>query len=100
VQPLLGVASIARGSALSRKERVDSALEGRDVDRPPFSFWHHFGLKTAEDRARATLDFHRQYRTDFVKVTSDFAYPRPAGKMVRVERGAQSVSRGKSARSS
>jgi uroporphyrinogen decarboxylase len=78
---LLGAAvSMARGAALSRKERVDRALEGRDVDRPPFSFWHHFGLKTAEDHARATLDFHRQYRTDFVKVMSDFAYPRPTGK--------------------
>jgi uroporphyrinogen decarboxylase len=78
---LLGAAaSVARGAALSRKERVDRALEGRDVDRPPFSFWHHFGLKTAEEHARATLDFHRQYRTDFVKVMSDFAYPRPAGK--------------------
>jgi len=78
---LFGAAvSIARGSALNRKVRVDRALEGRDVDRPPFSFWHHFGLKTAEDHARATLDFHRQYRTDFVKVMSDFAYPHPAGK--------------------
>jgi uroporphyrinogen decarboxylase len=78
---LFGAAvSIARGSALSPKERVNRALEGRGVDRPPFSFWHHFGLKTAEDHARATLDFHRQYRTDFVKVMSDFAYPRPAGK--------------------
>ena len=78
---LMGAAaSMARGGALNRKERVDRALEGRDVDRPPFSFWHHFGLKTAEDHARATLDFHRQYRTDVVKVMSDFAYPRPAGK--------------------
>jgi len=71
---------VARAAALSRKERVDRALDGRDVDRTPFSFWHHFGLKTAEDHARATLDFHHQYRTDFVKVMSDFAYPRPAGK--------------------
>jgi uroporphyrinogen decarboxylase len=78
---LLGAAvSVARAAALSRKERVDRALDGRDVDRTPFSFWHHFGLKTAEDHARATLDFHHQYRTDFVKVMSDFAYPRPAGK--------------------
>ncbi len=78
---LLGAAaSVARAAALNRKERVDRALEGRDVDRPPFSFWHHFGLKTADEHARATLDFHRQYRTDFVKVMSDFAYPRPAGK--------------------
>jgi len=78
---LLGTAaSVLRGAALSSKERVQRALEGRDVDRPPFSFWHHFGLKTAEDHARATLDFHRQYHTDIVKVMSDFPYPRPAGK--------------------
>jgi uroporphyrinogen decarboxylase len=78
---LFGAAvAMARGAALSRKERVDRALEGRDVDRPPFSFWHHFGLKTAEDHARATLDFHHRYRTDIVKVMSDFPYPRPAGK--------------------
>jgi uroporphyrinogen decarboxylase len=77
---LLGASSLARAAALSRKERVDRALDGRAVDRPPFSFWHHFGLKTAEDHARATLDFHHQYRTDFVKVMSDFPYPRPTGK--------------------
>ena len=35
----------------SHKERVDRALEGKDVDRPPFSFWHHFGLKTPEAHA-------------------------------------------------
>lgn len=78
---LLGATvSLARASVLSSKERVERALEGRDVDRPPFSFWHHFGLKTAEDHARVTLDFHRKYRTDIVKVMSDFPYPRPAGK--------------------
>ena len=77
---LLGAtAAIARGAALDPKQRVNRALEGRDLDRPPFSFWHHFGLHTAEDHARATLDFHRRYRTDIVKVMSDFPYPHPAG---------------------
>lgn len=65
---------------LSHTERVDRALKGADVDRPPFSFWHHFGLHTPEEHAKATLDFHRAYRTDLVKVMSDFPYPRPAGK--------------------
>jgi len=75
VRPLL------RGAAaLSRKERVDRALAGKDVDRPPFSLWHHFGLKTAQEHAARTLEFHRAYRTDFVKVMSDFDYPKPAGK--------------------
>jgi hypothetical protein len=31
-----------RGAVLTSKERVDRALQGADVDRSPFSFWHHF----------------------------------------------------------
>jgi uroporphyrinogen decarboxylase len=66
---------------LTRKERVDRALRGEEVDRPPFTFWYHFRLhKFPGDRhAAATLDFHRRLRTDLVKVMSDFPYPRPAG---------------------
>lgn len=67
-------------AALTRKERVDRSLQGADVDRPPFTLWHHFGLKTAREHADRTLAFHRQYRTDIVKVMSDFPYPKPAGK--------------------
>lgn len=68
---------------LSSKERVDRALNGsRSVDRPPFSFWHHFGLEKEgpESHARATIAFHRQFHTDLVKVMSDFPYPKPSGK--------------------
>ena len=67
-------------AALSPKERVDRALAGQEVDRPPFTFWHHFGLKTAEAHAARTLEFHRLYHTDLVKVMSDFPYPKPPGK--------------------
>src|SRR5436309_2511290 len=70
----------ATATELSHKKRVDAALAGTALDRPPFTFWHHFGLKTPEDHAKATLDFHRNYRTDIVKVMSDFAYPKPSGK--------------------
>jgi uroporphyrinogen decarboxylase len=79
---LPGAAGVSRGgmpATLSRKERVDRALQGKQVDRPPFSFWHHFGLKTPQEHAKATLDFHAKYRTDIVKVMSDFAYPKPQG---------------------
>ena len=69
----------ASSGKLSHKERVQRALKGEEVDRPPFSFWHHFGLKTPEAHAQATLDFHRAYRTDIVKVMSDFPYPKPSG---------------------
>jgi uroporphyrinogen-III decarboxylase len=68
-----------RAAALTRTERVRRAIAGRDLDRPPFTFWHHFGLTTPEDHATATLKFHRDYRTDIVKVMSDFPYPKPAG---------------------
>jgi uroporphyrinogen decarboxylase len=73
-RPVFGAA------ALSHKERIDRALAGKPVDRPPFTFWHHFGLKTAQEHATRTLDFHRQYRTDLAKVMSDFPYPKPDGK--------------------
>src|SRR4051812_12743601 len=63
-------------SQLTPKQRIDRALAGADVDRTPYSMWHHFGLKTPEEHASATLRFHRDYRTDLVKVMSDFPYPR------------------------
>jgi len=67
---------------MSSRERVERALEGRDVDRTPFSFWHHFGLQKEppERFIQATLDFHARFKTDLVKVMSDFPYPQPAGK--------------------
>lgn len=82
---LLGAAAssarvILGRTALSRKERVDRALAGQEVDRAPFTFWHHFGLATAEAHAARTIEFHRLYHTDLVKVMSDFPYPKPPGK--------------------
>src|SRR5260370_27652153 len=69
-----------RGASLGPKERIDRAIRGGALDRPPFTFWHHFGLDNPEDHARATLPFQQKYRTDLVKVMSDFPYPRPSGK--------------------
>jgi uroporphyrinogen decarboxylase len=78
------LAPIAKSAAkVTSKERVDRALKGdKPLDRPPFSFWHHFGLqdKPPENQASATLAFHRQFRTDLVKVMSDYPYPKPNGK--------------------
>jgi uroporphyrinogen decarboxylase len=61
---------------LSHKERVDRALRGEEVDRPPFSLWHHYKRPTAQLEAQDHLAFHRMYNTDFVKVMNDFDYPR------------------------
>ncbi len=79
---LLGSAALTlRGAQLTCKERVDRALEGQDVDRTPFGFWHHFldASQPGEQHARATLEFHEKFRTDLVKVMSDYPYPKPKG---------------------
>ena len=72
---------------MSSRERVDRAIEGREADRSPFSFWHHFGLQNEppERFARATVDFHAKFRTDLVKVMSDFPYPKPEGLWYEVQ---------------
>ena len=66
---------------LNKIERVTSALNGEDTDRPPFSFWYHFGLQhLAGDRhAEAEIDFYRAYDLDFLKVMNDYPYPLPEG---------------------
>jgi uroporphyrinogen decarboxylase len=63
--------------ALGHKERVDRALRGEDLDRPPFTFYHHYKRPTAQLEAKDHLDFHRRYNTDIVKVMNDFDYPQP-----------------------
>ena len=71
-RPLLGTGT----SKLSHKERVDRALRGQEVDRPPFTFYHHYKRPTAQQEADDHLAFHRAYNTDIVKVMNDFDYPK------------------------
>ncbi len=80
-QLILGSGVLLAASKMTSKERVDRALAGRETDRLPISLWHHFGLESQgpEKHAEATLEFHRRYKTDLVKVMSDFPYPKPAG---------------------
>jgi uroporphyrinogen decarboxylase len=68
-------ANKAGTSALSHKERVDRALGGEDLDRPPFTFYHHYKRPTAQLEAQDHLAFHRVYNTDIVKIMNDFDYP-------------------------
>ncbi len=41
----LAAATALGAGKMTSKERVDRALKGQDVDRTPFTFWHHFGLE-------------------------------------------------------
>jgi len=65
---------------LNKKERVLAALRGEEVDRPPFSFWYHFGLQHMRGtaHAHAEVDFYKAYDLDFIKVMNDYPYPMPA----------------------
>ncbi len=65
----------AGSTELSHKERVDRALAGAELDRPPFTFYHHYNRPTATLEASDHLAFHRDYKTDIVKVMNDFQYP-------------------------
>jgi uroporphyrinogen decarboxylase len=78
---LVAPALLSGRATLTAKERVDRALKGQEPDRTPFTFWRHFHdeSKSPEKHAEATLNFHRRYRTDLVKVMSDYHYPRPKG---------------------
>jgi len=71
-RPFLGTGT----SKLSHKDRVDRALRGQEVDRPPFTFYHHYKRPTAQQAADDHLAFHRAYNTDIVKVMNDFDYPK------------------------
>jgi len=66
---------------MDKIERVINALRGEDVDRPPFSFWYHFGLQHLAGRAHAEaeIEFYRAHDLDFVKVMNDYPYPMPEG---------------------
>ncbi len=67
---------VLAASPLSKIERVRRALEGREVDRPPYTYWYHFldDKLPAERHAASTLDFHRKFDTDLVKVMSDYPF--------------------------
>ena len=59
---------------MNKKERVDAVLSGETVDRPPFSFWYHFGdqFLSGEQHAATTLEFFRYFDLDFLKVMNDY----------------------------
>ena len=63
---------------MDTRSRVQAVLEGRQPDRPPVSFWHHFRPDQAS--GPAALDAHlahlEKYDLDFLKVMNDNPYPR------------------------
>jgi len=68
-------------AAMTKRERMDAVFAGKEVDRPPFSLWYHFGLQHGPgyEFARAQRDFYDAYNLDWLKVMSDYPYPFPVG---------------------
>ncbi len=66
---------------MTKIERVEAALKGKRVDRPPFSIWYHFGDQHLDGKAHAEneYNFYRHYELDFLKVMNDYEFPRPEG---------------------
>jgi uroporphyrinogen decarboxylase len=61
---------------MNKRERVEAALRGAEVDRVPTSFWGHNYLKewSAEGLAEAMLDSFRAHDWDFMKVNPRASY--------------------------
>ena len=55
----------------THKERIQAAIEGELLDRPPVALWRHFPVddQSPEALANATLNFQNNYDFDLVKVT-------------------------------
>ncbi len=67
---------------MTKKERVEASLAGKPFDRPPVSFWYHFGTQHegGERIAELELAFLRYYDLDYLKLMNDYFYPMPEGR--------------------
>jgi uroporphyrinogen decarboxylase len=80
---------MALTSKLTSRERLLAAIAGDEVDRPPVSLWQHLPERdqTAEELAKATIDWFQSYPVDFVKFMPPGDYP-------TIDWGAESVYQG------
>lgn len=66
---------------MTKLQRVEASLAGREFDRPPVSFWYHFGVQHAPGERIADLsaEFLRAYDLDYLKLMNDYFPPMPRG---------------------
>src|SRR5436305_154881 len=67
---------------MSKRERVQAALKGDEVDRVPISVWGHFASdpRTGEEVADACIQFQKRFDWDFVKMMpSGMYFPQALG---------------------
>lgn len=56
---------------MSKRDRLQAAVSGNPVDRPPVALWRHWPSddQRADDLVWATLTFQKQYDFDFIKIS-------------------------------
>jgi uroporphyrinogen decarboxylase len=61
---------------MTKCERLQAAIRGDTVDRPPVALWRHFpgDDQVPDELAASTIAFQRQYDFDLVKVTPDSSF--------------------------
>jgi len=66
---------------MTKRERVERSLAGQDIDRPPVSFWYHFGTQHqgGEVIADLSIRFVEHYDLDYLKLMNDYYHPMPDG---------------------
>jgi len=64
---------------MNKLQRVDAVLAHKQPDRPPFSFWYHFGPDAVAGVAavEAHVRHVEAYDVDFLKIMDDNRYPTP-----------------------
>jgi uroporphyrinogen decarboxylase len=65
---------------MNKIERVTAVIEGRHPDRPPVSFWYHFGpdYEAGPAAVEAHVRHVETYDLDFLKIMDDNRVPRSA----------------------
>jgi len=61
---------------MNKKERVQAALAGKQVDRPPIALWRHWPVddQNAGLLAERALDYQQRYDWDFIKIPPSSTY--------------------------
>src|SRR5262245_36231515 len=72
---------------MSRRERIQAAINRQPVDRVPYAVWRHFPAvdRSPAGLAQATLRFHDHYGSDFLKITPGGGYAVEAWGCVEAE---------------
>jgi uroporphyrinogen decarboxylase len=72
---------------MSRRERIQAAINRQPVDRVPYAVWRHFPAvdRSPAGLAQATLRFHDHYGSDFLKITPAGGYAVEAWGCVEAE---------------